>query len=99
MLSPFPLMRTCVELSRYRILRAMGIGSWLGGQDVAAGHKFATEIGPVGEGSCVVAGSRRSCLVWPTGVFRPRPVLRAWTGMLPDGSARARRDLGGCFAS
>ncbi len=60
MLSPFPVMRTCVELSRYQNLRAMGIGSWLGGKDVAIEQSFAKENGPLCEGSCGVAGSRRS---------------------------------------
>ena len=92
-------MGTCVDLSRYQVFGVMGIETAIGSGDVAAGQRFAPEMGALSEGPGDVAGSRLCCLVWPTQVFRPRPILRAWTNMLPDGSERAMRDVGAARTS
>ena len=61
--TPVGVMGTSIELSRYQVFRAMGIGTWIVGQDVAAGQRFAPGNGSLNEIPCAIADSRPACLV------------------------------------
>jgi len=92
--TPVGVMRTCIELSRYQVFRDMGIGTWIVGVEEATVQSFAPENGSLSEGPFGAAGSQLCCLVWPRCVSPSRSVFWAQTGMFPDGSDQARRDVG-----
>ena len=54
---------------------------------------------PLLAGSRSVSGSQHLSLVWQSQDSPSSNDIHAWTGMLPDGSERAKRDVGECVAS
>jgi len=70
--TPVGVMRTCIELNRYQVFGAMGIGTWIAVAETATVQSFALKNGSLSKGPCGAAGFGLPRLAWATRVSRPR---------------------------